>query len=77
MNVISTIFMPIFIVLGSLYGVNGLAIGLSIYMFLMIYPSWKLFIQKMIAVSFKEYKTVFKWNLPYLISLFKNNLLKR
>jgi PST family polysaccharide transporter/teichuronic acid exporter len=77
MNIISTIFMPIFIVVGSLYGVNGIAIGLSIYMFLMIYPSWKLFIQKMIAVSFKEYITVFKWNLPYLISMLKNNLLKR
>jgi PST family polysaccharide transporter/teichuronic acid exporter len=76
-NIILTLIMPVFIYVGSFYGVHGVAIGLFSLLIIMIYPFWSIIIRKMIAVSFKEYITVFKWNLPYLISIFKNNLLKR
>lgn len=73
-NIITIVIMPVFIVGGSYFGINGVAIGLSLYMLIMIYPFWRLLIQKMIVVGFLEYLQVFKWNIKYLYTMLKQNI---
>lgn len=55
--------MPLFVFIGAQYNVNGIAIGLSLFMLLAFYPFYRLLVIKMIDVTFKS----------YLISIFKFN----
>lgn len=54
-NIFSLVAMPGCIYLGSFYGQEGVAWALSIFMFISIYPFFKLLITKMIPISFFEY----------------------
>ena len=54
-NIFSLLVMPVCIYIGSFYGQNGVAWALSIFMFLAIYPFYKLLITKMIPISFTDY----------------------
>lgn len=54
-NSLVLIAMPIFIYLGALGGIINLTISISLAMFLMIIPCWKLLISKLIDVTLLEY----------------------
>lgn len=46
---------PVFIYLGSLMGIEGVAFGLLLSMMLLFIPMWRLFVNKLIAISLPEY----------------------
>lgn len=54
-NCFALLAMPVFIFLGAQFNVNGIAIGLSLFMLLAFYPFYRLLVCKMIDVSFTEY----------------------
>lgn len=62
-NCFALLAMPLFIFIGAQFNVNGIAIGLSLFMLLAFYPFYRLLVIKMIDVTFKS----------YLISIFKFN----
>ncbi|WP_185213175.1 MOP flippase family protein [Sphingobacterium mizutaii] len=71
-NLIMLLIMPIAIYLGSLGGLNSLAITLSIIMLFLIFPFWKFIINNMIKVSFLEYlKSCFSVNIKELMNLIR------
>ena len=54
-NFFTLFLMPIFVYLGSQFGINGVAAALSLSMVLLYYPSWKYMIYEMTNATFKEY----------------------
>lgn len=54
-NVLTLLVIPLFIFIGSLYGINGVAISLTFSMLLLYYPAWRLLVYKLTHASFKEY----------------------
>jgi PST family polysaccharide transporter/teichuronic acid exporter len=65
-NIFVLLLMPITIYFGSYYGQEGVAWSLSIFMLFIIYPFWKLLINKMISISFVEYIKAIMPNYRYL-----------
>lgn len=62
-NCFALFAMPLFVFIGAQYNVNGIAIGLSLFMLLAFYPFYRLLVCKMIDITFKS----------YLISILKFN----
>ncbi|KAB1067861.1 MOP flippase family protein [Tamlana haliotis] len=54
-HLLSLVVFPIFIYIGSYYGIYGVASSQSIFMIITLYPFWKILINKMINVKFSEY----------------------
>lgn len=54
-NLFTLLLSPLIIYLGSLSGINGVALSLIISMIVLFYPSWKYMISKMINISFGTY----------------------
>lgn len=64
-NIMNLLIMPIFIYLGSSFGINGVAIALTLTMTLLFVPSWKYLVHKMTNASLIEYVRAiftFHWN---------------
>jgi len=60
-NIVSLLVMPLFIYIGSLYGIVGVTISITFAMITLYYPAWKLLVHKLTQASFKEYfKACFK-----------------
>ncbi|MBU2950242.1 MOP flippase family protein [Tamlana agarivorans] len=73
-NILALCVVPLIVYISSFMGVNGIAIGLSLFMLLAFYPFYKLLISKMISCSFKEYTKATIINPLILLRLFKNNI---
>lgn len=54
-NILNLLIMPIFIYIGSRYGINGVAVSLAVVMVLLFVPSWKYLVYKMTGASLLEY----------------------
>lgn len=68
-----TIIFPIPVFIGSLYNIETVAVAITIFTFLLIYPGWHFLVNKMINATFKEYFLAFIPNLGKII-LYKNLL---
>ncbi|MDM1444011.1 MOP flippase family protein [Myroides odoratimimus] len=72
-NIILLFIMPPFIYGGSNYGIIGVVISLVISMIVLYVPAWKLFIDKLLGVSLKEYfLTCFKIDINRIRKLLKD-----
>jgi O-antigen/teichoic acid export membrane protein len=69
-NLITLILMPISVIIGAQFSLEGVAISLTITMLVMLFPSWFFLIKKLLRASFKEY-------LIALIPNYNINKLKR
>ncbi|MBB1140538.1 MOP flippase family protein [Myroides sp. WP-1] len=54
-NLLLLLIMPIFIYVGSLFGIIGVTLSLVLAMIVLYIPSWKLFISKLLDVSLMDY----------------------
>lgn len=54
-NVFSLLVTPIFIYIGSFYGVIGAALGITMSILVLFIPAWKLMVFKMTGASLREY----------------------
>ena len=54
-NIVLLILMPIAVYIGSLFGIVGVTISLTITMMLLFIPSWYFLVHKMTGASLKEY----------------------
>lgn len=54
-NCLTLAVMPIFIIIGSRFGLNEVAWSLNLGMAVLFYPSWRFLVYKMTGASFKEY----------------------
>lgn len=66
-NLFSILVMPASIYIGSLYGKEGVAWALSIFMLTSIYPFFKLVLSKMIPVTFADFLNALVPNYRFLI----------
>ncbi len=59
-NIMNLLTIPLFIYVGSFFGINGVAWSLTIIMIILFVPSWKFLVYKMTNSSLKEYiKAIF------------------
>ncbi len=66
LNIFTLVLTVIAVLIGSIWGVYGITISLSIAFFLLIFIEWFLLIKKYVDTTFKDYiKTIFK---PFFIS---------
>lgn len=71
-NILLLLIMPMFIYVGSLFDVVGVAISLIVSMLVLYIPAWKVFINKLINVSLYDYlKACFIFDLVSIYSKFK------
>ncbi|MDR0196186.1 MAG: MOP flippase family protein [Myroides sp.] len=71
-NILLLLIMPMFIYVGSLFDVVGVAISLIVSMLVLYIPAWKVFINKLINVSLYDYlKACFVFDLVSIYSKFK------
>lgn len=69
-NGVTLFIMPLFIYIGSLFGIVYVTIGITLAMVTLYYPSWRIVINKLTDASFKEYfKASFFVNIKYIYSL--------
>lgn len=69
-NMITLVVTPMAVIVGSLFGIEGVAMSLTLAMVILYYPSWKYLVKEMIDVSFLEFlKKCFFINLGFLKSL--------
>lgn len=64
-NIMNLLIMPVFIYVGSSFGINGVAVALTMVMAVLFVPSWKYLVYEMTNASLKEYvKAIctFNWN---------------
>lgn len=54
-NLITLIVMPISVVIGAQFSLEGVAISLTIAMCIMLFPSWLFLVNKLLGATFKEY----------------------
>ncbi|EHO09923.1 MOP flippase family protein [Myroides odoratimimus] len=54
-NILLLFIMPVFIYLGSFFGIIGVTISLVVSMIVLYIPAWKIFIDKLLGVSLKDY----------------------
>lgn len=54
-NIMNLMIMPIFIYVGSIYGINGVAVSLTLVMVFLFVPSWKYLVYKMTNCTLLEY----------------------
>jgi len=54
-NVMSLLIMPIFIYIGSMFGVAQVSLSLTFAMILLFVPSWKFLVNKMTGATLREY----------------------
>ncbi len=66
-NLIALLIMPIFILIGSQFNVEGIALGVTLSMLVLYIPSWRFLIYKMLGVSLKDYfKACFLLNFQFI-----------
>lgn len=70
-NCFALFAMPLFVFIGAQFNVNGIAIGLSLFMLLAFYPFYRLLVRKMIDVSFTEHSKSLLIKPKYLIKNLK------
>ena len=63
-NLITFILYPVFIIYGSTYGINGIAVSFLGLHLLFIYPNWKYIVRRVIDVCFYDYLLSF---VPYIL----------
>jgi O-antigen/teichoic acid export membrane protein len=67
-NLATLLIMPIFIYIGSFYGVIGVTIGITLAMLILFIPGWKLLINRMTGATWPEYcKAIFYMKFKSLI----------
>jgi O-antigen/teichoic acid export membrane protein len=62
-NLLTFILFPVFIYLGSFYGIEGVALSIVLIPLLKIYPNWMFIINRITPLSLKDYLNCF---MPYL-----------
>lgn len=77
-NLFTLLVMPLPILLGAQFGLEAIAIGIALSMVLLLYPSWRFLITRMIEVSFISYlKAAFNVRYDWVQSgLARNNKTK-
>tara|TARA_R110002167_G_scaffold58527_1_gene165791 strand:+ start:9552 stop:10832 length:1281 start_codon:yes stop_codon:yes gene_type:complete len=54
-NLITLIIMPITVIIGAQFSLQGVAICLTIAMIIMLFPSWYFLVRRLLGATFKEY----------------------
>ena len=54
-NMLNLLLMPVFIYIGSIYGIEHVAFSLVLAAFILFVPSWRVLTYKMTGAAFKEY----------------------
>lgn len=71
-NIITLLITPLFIYIGSFYGIVGVTVSITFVMIVLYYPGWKLLVYKLTKSSFAEYfRACFVLNLNF-IQIIKN-----
>ena len=66
-NIVTLLILPLFIYVGSQYGIVEVTIAITLAMAILYIPSWKLLINRMIGASLKEYLIAsFTFNFDFL-----------
>jgi len=74
-NLLTLVISPVFIFIGSQFGVIGAAIGITMSIAILLIPSWKILINKLTGASLKEFlKACFVCNYSFLKNLLRSKV---
>lgn len=73
-NVIVLLFIPISVLLGSNFGMEGIAIALSLCMVFLFVPAWKFLIYQLTQTPLKKYMMALLPNYNFIKTLIKSNV---
>ena len=66
-NLIIFLLFPVLIIIGSFWGIIGIAFGILFLYILLFYPNWKFIVNKMVDINLREYLlTIFN---PFLLTI--------
>lgn len=54
-NLITLLIMPVTVIIGAQFSLEGVTLSLTLAMILMLYPSWFFLIRRLLGATFKEY----------------------